>query len=200
MNKFSISISRQFGSLGRPIAKKMSEILNIEYFDRDIVDLVAKKMGLTVKEISDLEETVATGWARMKNPFGSETNEIQDQIFKVQAQTIRELAEKQSCIIVGRCADNILEDAKNNFNIHIYAPYEDRLLNCVNELGMTSKEAKKMIVEVDKVRDAYHMRYAKYYPNDKNHMDLMINSALLGVEGTAELLSDIVKKYFIKTV
>ena len=120
-----------------------------------------------------------------------------DKIFAVQGQVIRELADKQSCIIVGRCADSVLEDYKNNVNIHIYAPYEDRILNCVNELGMTSKEAKKMIIDVDKARDAYHMRYAKYYPNDKNHMDFMVNSAMLGVEGTAELLSDLVTKLFI---
>ena len=197
MKKFSVAISREFGSLGRPIARRMSEMLEIEYFDRDIVDLVAKKMDLSVKEVSDLEETVATGWARMRNPFGSGTNEIQDQIYTVQGQIIRELAEKQSCIIVGRCGDSILDDFKNNVNIHIYAPYEDRILNCVNELGMTSKEAKKMIHDIDKARDAYHLRYAKYYPNDKNHMDFMVNSAILGVEGTAALLSELVKKMFI---
>lgn len=195
MKRFSISISRQFGSLGRPIARELSEILGIEYYDRDIVDMVSKKHNISVKEISDLEET-ATKYAFMKFPLGTGTTAAQDKIFLAQANIITELAEKESCIIVGRCADSILGDNENNLNVYIYAPYEDRLVNCVNELGMDTKQAKKTISEVDKARAAYHMRYAKYLPNDPDHIDIMINSALFGVHGTAEFLADIVRKHF----
>ena len=69
-------------------------------------------------------------------------------------------------------------------------------MNCVNELGMDTKQAKKMIHEVDKARDAFHLRYAKYKPNDMDHMDIMVNSALLGVKGTAEYLCDLIQKRF----
>lgn len=195
MKKFSVVISRQFGSLGRPIAKEMSEILGVEYYDRDIVTMVAKEHNITIKEVSTLEEK-ATQYSFMKFPLGNGTTAAQDKIFNTEAKIIRELAEKESCIIVGRCADAILGDNNNNINIFIYASYEDRLLNCVNQLGMDTKEAKKMIKEVDKARDAFHMRYAKYKPNDMDHMDIMVNSAMLGVRGTAEYLCDIIKKRF----
>lgn len=195
MKKFSVVISRQFGSLGRAIAKEMSEILNVEYYDRDIVTMVAKEHNITIKEVSTLEEK-ATKYTFMKFPLGTGTTVAQDKIFDSEAKIIRELADKESCIIVGRCADYILGDNDNNVNIFIYAPYEDRLVNCVNELGMETKQAKKMIQEVDKARDAFHLRYAKYKPNDMNHMDIMVNSALLGVRGTAEYLCDLIQKRF----
>ena len=135
MKKFSIVISRQFGSLGRPIAKEMSEILGVEYYDRDIVTMVAKEHNITIREVSNLEEK-SSRYAFMKFPLGNGTVAAQDKIFNSTARIIRELAEKESCIIVGRCADAILGDNPDNVNIFIYAPYEERLVNCVNELGM----------------------------------------------------------------
>ena len=195
MKKFSVVISRQFGSLGRPIAKEMSEILGVEYYDRDIVTMVAKAHNITIREVSNLEEK-SSRYAFMKFPLGNGTVAAQDKIFDSTARIIRELAEKESCIIVGRCADAILGDNPDNVNIFIYAPYEERLVNCVNELGMEPKEARKMIRDVDKARNAFHTRYAKYKPNDTKHMDVMISSSLLGVKGTAEYLCEMVKKRF----
>lgn len=199
MKKYVISISRQFGSLGRPIAKKLSELLNINYYDREIVDKVAKKHNLSIKEVSDLEEKAMGGFGFMKFPLGTGTNSAQDGIFEAESMIIRELAEKESCIIVGRCADAILEDNPDHISIFIYAPYEDRIVNCVNDLGMDTKSAKKMIAEVDRARDAYHMRYAKYLPNDINHIDLMINSGTFGVNQTAIFLAQIIKERFSDT-
>jgi Cytidylate kinase len=196
MEKYVISISRQFGSLGRPIAKKMSELLGIEFYDRDIVDFAAKKMNMSVKQISDAEESAKNPFFRMKFPLGTGTTVAQDEIFEMQKSIILELASKESCIIVGRCSDSILEDFENHINIFIYAPYENRIINCVNQLGMEPKAAAKMIAEVDKARDAYHMRYVKYLPNDLEHIDLMINSALFGEDGTAEYLSALIRQKF----
>lgn len=195
MKKFTVAIARQFGSLGRPIAREMSEILGVEYYDRDIVTMVAKEHNITIREVSSLEEK-ATKYSFMKFPLGTGTTAVQDKIFDTTAKIIRELAEKESCIMVGRCADAILGDNPNNINIFIYAPYEERVVNCVNELGMDPKQAKKMIHDVDRARDAFHIRYAKYKPNDINHMDIMVNSGMMGVRGTAEYLCEIITKKF----
>ena len=195
MKKFSVVISRQFGSLGRPIAAKMSEILGVEYYDRDIVTMVANEHNLSISDVSSNEEK-AVPYSFMRFPLGHGTTAVQDKIFSTESKLIAELADKESAIFVGRCADYILGDRQNNINIFIYAPYEDRLVNCVNSLGMDTKSAKKMIDEVDKARESFHLRYAKYKPNDMNHVDIMINSALLGVDGTAEYLCDIIKKKF----
>ncbi|SEW44520.1 cytidylate kinase-like family protein [[Clostridium] fimetarium] len=196
MKKYTITITRQFGSLGRPIAKKMSEILGIEYYDREIVDEAAKKIKLPVSTVSNQEEIARSNFFYMKLPLGNNTSDIQDHIFDVQRKIITELAEKESCIIVGRCADYILQDKENLMNIYIYAPYENRFLNCVEYLHMKQDVARKMIYEVDKARAAYQMRYAKYLPEDINHRNILIDSSFMGIDATAEYLAQMVKIKF----
>lgn len=195
MNHYAITITRQFGSLGRPIARSLAERLGIEYYDRDIVESVAQKTGLSVHTISNEEESAKNRFWKMKFPLGSpDTNIIQDQIFEVQKHIIQDLAQKENCIIVGRCSDYVLKDYENGIHIYIYASYEQRMKNCVNTLHLEPQTAQKMIKDVDKAREAYHVKYAGYFPNDENHHDIMIDSGFLGVEGTAEVLEDIVRK------
>lgn len=194
--KYIVTITRQFGSLGRPIAREMSEILGIEYYDRDIVEEPSKKMNLPVSKISEHEETYSTNLFSMLLPLGSDSIAKQDEIYNAQKQVIREMAEKESCIIVGRCADYIFRDHRNVLNIYIYAPVDARYKNCVEVLKMKPEEATKMIYKVDKARTAYHKRYAKYAPGDPDSKQIMIDSSMLGVRGTAEILAEIVQKRF----
>ena len=194
--KYIVTITRQFGSLGRPIAREMSELLKIEYYDRDIVEATSKKMNLPVSKISEHEETYSTNLFSMLLPLGSDSIAKQDEIYNVQKEVIREMAEKESCIIVGRCADYIFRDHRNVLNIYIYAPVDARYKNCVEVLKMKPEEATKMIYKVDKARTAYHKRYAKYAPGDPDSKQIMIDSSMLGVRGTAEILAEIVQKRF----
>lgn len=196
MAKYIITITRQFGSLGRPIAKRMSELLGIEYYDRDIVEATSKKMNLPVSKISEHEEKYETSLFSMVLPLGSDSMTKQDQIFEVQKEVIRELAQKDSCIIVGRCADYIFRGMPNVLNIYIYAPVMARYVNCVESLKMKPEEATRMIYKVDKARANYHKRYAKYLPEDMDSKQIMIDSSMLGVDGTAEFLVELVKKRF----
>ena len=200
-NKYVITITRQFGSMGRPIAKKMAEMLGIEYYDRDIVDNAAEKLNLPVSVIDEREEKassrVANPFSRMVFPLGTQnTTEQQDKIFEAQQNIIKFLAEKETCIIVGRCADFTLEEMENAMHIYIYAPYEVRVEHCVKDLNIEVEEARKMIVAVDEARDSYHMQYAGYHPDDKNHKSILVDSSFLGVEGTADFLVDAVKRKF----
>ncbi len=194
--KFVVTITRQFGSMGRPIARMVSERLGIEYYDRDIVEMTSKNLQLPVSAISDVEESAKTAFFNMNYPLGMGTTAIQDSIFSVQKKIIIDLAERESCIIVGRCADYILWDRKNIFNVFIYAPYEARLSNCIERLNLRPDEAKKMIASVDKARESYHRHYCGYSMSDKEHKHLMIDSSLLGIEGTCEILTDVIRKKF----
>lgn len=200
MERYVITINRQFGSMGRPIARQLSEILKINYYDRDIVEQTARRLNLSVSTISAAEDYVKSRFSFMRYPLGSEIQARQDEVFRAQEGIIRDFAEKESCIIVGRCADYVLKDFENRLDFYIYAPYEARYQNCVNLLYMEPSEAKYMIKAVDKARDAYHKRYAGYKPGDPEHNDLMINSAMLGAEGTAKYLADLAKLRFGKNV
>lgn len=197
MKKFVVTLNRQFGSMGRPIAQKMADQLNIQFYDRDIIEMAAKKIDMSLKEASNLEESASINpfW-QMCFPlgFGSENKKIK--LFEEQRQLIINLADKSSCVIVGRCSDYILRDHKNILRIFIYASYEERLFNCVNLLHLNEKEAQQMIKKIDIARDAYQKNFANYKQGDFNYSDILINSSLLGVEDTAKILSQIVISKF----
>ena len=199
-SKYVVTITRQFGSLGRPIARKMADKLGIEYYDSDIVDQAAKKLNLPVSVVNEEEESakkiLVNPFSRMMYPLGKGTSTTQDEIFQAQQNIIKFLAEKETCVIVGRCSDFTLEEMENVVHIYIYAPYEARVEHCVKDLHMDINEARKMIVAVDEARDSYHMQYAGYKPDDKNHKDILIDSSFLGVEGTADYLVEAVKRRF----
>ena len=194
--RYVITITRQFGSLGRPIAREMAKMLDIDYYDRDIVEMAAKEMQQPVSVVSDIEESGNSLISKMRFPLGTGERSMQDRLFQIQQKIITDIVDRESCIIVGRCSDYILRNYKNCINVYIYAPFEARYHNCVNSLNMNPKEAKRMIQEVDRARLQYHKRYAKYEPEDINYKDILINSSLLGVDGTAEYLVDMVKKKF----
>lgn len=195
--RYYINIARQFGSLGRPIARELSAMLGIEYYDRDIVEQTAREMNLTVGSIGERDEEVdAFKFARMSLPLGSSSQDEQDNIFEAQKKVIINLADRGSCIFVGRCADYILREQPNCLNVFIYAPKEERYLNCVNSLNMKPDEAKRMIERVDKARDRYYQHYAKHKPYDFEYCHLAVDSSIFGVTGTAELLCNIAKQKF----
>ena len=194
MEQYVVTISRQFGSLGRTIAEKMSELLQVEYLDRDIVEATAKRMRQSVSVISDEEENSKSVFLRRKYPLGMGMPSIQDEIFCVQKNIIRDFASKSSCIIVGRCADSILRDFKNHLNVYIYAPYEERLKNCTEVLHMDLKTAKKMMKDVDKARENYCKRYCTEVYTIFDNKDIMLDSSKFGVDGTARIITSIVKQ------
>ena len=193
-NRFVITVTRQFGSMGRPIAMKLAETLGIEYYDRDIVEKTAEKLNLPSAIVDEMEEKArheyVNPYMRMKYPLGRQsTSAQQDQIFETQKNIIAFLAEQHSCVIIGRCADFILADHPDSMHIYIYAPYVCRLRHCTQDLGLSEEEGKKMIHDVDLARQAYHERYAGCLPGDPKYKDILINSAFLGTERTVEYLA-----------
>ena len=196
--QYIITIVREFGSMGRPIARRLSELLGIEFYDRDIVEETARKMNLPVSVISINEENQGSAYSWMRFPLGKSSREKQDEIFRVQSEIIRSLAKRESCVIVGRCSDYILRDFENRLSICVYAPFEKRIENCVSSLGMDEETAMQMTVEVDKARRKYHKRYANYSPEDIKNKNLLIDSSFFGIEGTARLIAEIAKSKFGK--
>lgn len=193
MKNYVVTISRQFAAMGRSVAQAMSDELDIAFYDRDIVEATAARMGLPVSEISDREDNHSR-YFRSLYPLGTGMLSIQDELFQTQRNIIRDLAEKESCIIVGRCADVVLADKKNVLNIRVIAPYDARLKNCVEKLGMDEKTAKKMIERIDRSREQYHKEYGGCELT--KYTDIMINTARYGIEGAAEQLCSIVRQRF----
>ncbi len=198
---YVITISRQFASLGRTIGQKMAADLGIMLYDRDIVAETASRMGISIKDVSDNEES-ATGEKSkrsflMRNRlFNFHHYDISDEIFEVQQNIIRDFAARESCIIVGRCAETVLSGRPNLLSVYIYAPIQERFNNCVNELMMDEDTAMDSIKRVDAARESYRRRYA---PDAKSILDnhhLMVDSSRLGPDMTAKMLVQAVRTIF----
>jgi cytidylate kinase len=191
MEKYAITISRQFAAMGRSIAIELAKQLGIEFLDRDIVEETAKRMGVTIQEISKEEEEVGSKFAYKMYPLGIGSTSIKDEIFSVQKNIIQDFAKDESCIIVGRCGSYCLKDHPRLLRVYVYAPYEARLKNCVEIFGMSEKEASKAIDRIDIVRENYHKAYIEGYVNPMLESDLCINSASYTIEGAAKLIKDV---------
>ena len=198
MEQYVITISRQFGSMGRSIAHKLSEMLEIEFLDRDIVEATAKRMGLPVSVISEQEESSKLKFFPRMYPLGIGIPNLKDEIFNVQKNIIMDFASKESCIIVGRCADSILCGTENLLSVYIYAPYEARLKNCTDILQMDLKTAKRMIREVDAARENYHRTYCPDWTGPFDYKHIMLDSSRFGIDGTAKIIADIAREKWCK--
>ncbi len=196
MEKYVITISRQFGALGRTIAQQMSEKLGINFYDRDIVEHTAKRMGLPVSYISNEEERSGNFFEEKRYPLGMGPVSMQEELFQIQTNIIRDFAQKESCIIVGRCSDYCLRDMDRVLNIYVYAPVEKRIENCTSILGMDEKTARKMLQDVDKAREGYRRKYCKNMSDVFDNRDICIDSGKFGAEVTADLLCDIARSVF----
>ena len=196
MKQYVVTISRQFGSMGRMIAQQLSRELGVDFYDRDIVEETASRMGLPVSVISNTEENSKSIYFKQQYPLGMGIASMRDEIFLIQKNIIRDLTQKESCIIVGRCADSILMDMENHLNVYVYAPFDARLRNCTEILKMDEKTARKMIREVDRSRELYHRRYCPEYLDPSTNKDIMIDSSRFGTEGTVKILTGLVRELF----
>lgn len=196
MEPYVITISRQFASMGRSIAQELSEQLNIDFYDRDIVEETSRRLGLPISEVSNKEEASSSIYFKRQYPLGTGITSVRDEIYMVEKNIIQDFSKKGSCIIVGRCADSILADHPRHLSVYIYAPYTNRLKNCTELLGMDEATAKKMIREVDASRNLYHKRYCPEAKDEFTNHDIMIDSSHFGITGTAGLLTHIVEEHF----
>ena len=196
MKQYVVTISRQFGSMGRMIAQQLSRELGGDFYDRDIVEETASRMGLPVSVISNTEENSKSIYFKQQYPLGMGIASMRDEIFLIQKNIIRDLAQKESCIIVGRCADSILMDMENRLNVYIYAPMDARLRNAVELAKLDERTAKKMIREIDRSRELYHRRYCPEYVDASTNKDIMIDSSRFGAEGTVKILAGLVREMF----
>lgn len=183
MNKI-ITIGREFGSGGRELGRRLAEELNIEYYDKEIITEIANHTQLSEEYVSEILEhrihhlyPITVG--RTIN-FSSDYQIKQIQsIYIAQCEILKKLAEKSSCVIVGRCADYILKDY-NPFKIFVYADMESRITRCLkrnDENGeLTRKKIKRHILKIDKDRAKYYQYYTGLKWGDKSNYDLCINT------------------------
>ena len=193
-----ITITREFGSMGRPIAKRVAEIMGYEYLDRDIIDATVKKTGIPIEEFLDMEEKPLTPYDKMIYPLGIGDAVKQDKIFEAEKEAILELSSKQNCVIVGRCSDYILHKAKkqNLFSVHIYAPVHVRKNFGMQELGILPDKIDDYIVRVDSGRSEFYRRHTGVSFNSMRYRDILISSEYLTKEEVAQSICTMARYRF----
>ncbi|WP_319200525.1 cytidylate kinase-like family protein [uncultured Ilyobacter sp.] len=196
MKNYVITIGREFGSGGPLIGKILAEKLGIKFYDAEIIELTAKKNNMKTSYVEEYDESMEETIENKSILAALKKNSIQDKLYKEEVEVIKDIASKESCVIIGRCGNHILKDMKNAIHIFIYAPYGFRF-NRISEVYPLTKEAtEKMISQVDKARHDYYKRYTKTYRGDREGKHILMDSSLLGIQGTAEVLKQIVIKRF----
>lgn len=192
-----INVGRQFGSGGKLIALRISEVLGIPVYDNELISKAADESGFSKElfERSDEKRSIFNissffGSGR----FGSTQNYVGDnELFKIQSEVIKNIAAKGSAIFVGRCSNYILRDHKC-LDVFITAPIEDRVKRVSERLGISAEEASARIGRQDRTRETYYNFFTFGNWGAASDYDLCVDSSILGIDGTSDYIIDFGKK------
>ena len=198
-----ITVSREFGSGGREIAKRLSDELGIDYYDREILTAIAEECLLDEEYVEEmLNKKLMSNYQLSFSHTFSYVPMLESSITNVLAQQqkiIRELAEKEDCIIVGRCADIILEKYKP-FRLFVYADMDAKVERCMNRAeegeNLTKREMEKKIKQIDKARASYHNVISDYPWGDKRGYNLCINTTDVDIKKIVPYIARYINEYF----
>ena len=188
MNRI-ITISREFGSGGRTVGNKVAEQLGIPCYDSELIEKLAQESGFTKDYIKEAGEYTPGGFlasAFSNRAFGP-TNE--DILWEMQCRIITELAEKESCVIVGRCADCVLQDKADCLKVFIHADMAFRAERIVKVYGEREESPEQRLRDKDKRRAAYHRFYTNMKWGYAENYHLTLDSGVLGIDRCVDIIS-----------
>jgi cytidylate kinase len=195
-NNLIITIGRQYGSGGHEIARELSELMGIKMYDKELIEKSAIKSGIAPEILHMYDEhptnSLLYSMSVGVNPFSASVTGIHyepigDRVFKAQADIIRHIAEEESCIFVGRCANSILKDRANVLSVFIHADLEQRITRICEYENISRAKASDIIKKADKRRAGYCSQFADMKWGVATNYDLCINSAI-GFGNAAQLI------------
>lgn len=195
-----ITVGRQFGSGGRDVGEKIAKELGIPFYDKELVEMAAQKSDISKEALKEVDEratssflySLAGGNYSMRGinaPLYYELP-INDKLFIAQADVIKNVAKQGSCVIVGRCADYVLEDEENVdlMNIFVYASLDFRAKRVMNALGLSQAKARDRVTKTDKQRRVYYDYYTSKNWGVMSNYDLCLNTEKIGIDNAADLV------------
>ena len=186
-----ITISREFGSGGRTIGRKVAEKLGLPCYDAELIHKIAQESGFAEDYVQEEGEYASAGWLEpfLSNRSMGPTN--QDKLFGIQRRIILDLAHKGPCVIVGRCADFILRDEADCLKVFIHADMEHRAQRIVREYGEREETPEQRLREKDKRRAAYHRFYTDMKWGHAQNYHLCLDSGVLGIDRCVEVIASL---------
>ena len=186
-----ITVSREYGSGGRYVGRLIADKLGIKLYDKEFITKVAEETGLSEEYIENNEQK-RDALAGLNNGYYFGLNNA-DELFIKESELIKNVANKESCVIIGRCSNFILKDKENVVKVFIYSSMEDKIKRATEIYGLDKQKAEKEIKRIDKLRANHYKHYTEKEWNDPSNYDICINSDVLGVEKAADLICEIVK-------
>ena len=191
MNKV-IAISREFGSGGRTIGKMVAEKLGIPCYDNDLITETAKKSGLAEEFIKERGEYMdSPGFFGAFGGRDYNGHSIQDDLWRIQRQVIEDIAQRESCVIVGRCADYILRDKADILTVFIHSAIDKRAERIVRVYGEREEAPEQRLKDKDKRRKAFYQLYTDLKWGDIRNYHIALDSGVLGIDRCADLICEI---------
>lgn len=196
MNKV-ITIGRQYASGGREIGEKLAKRYGIPFYDNELITRAAKESGFAEETFEKAEDkatnsllySLAMGINVYGNQdFGFSGLSLDDRIFLAQSDVIRKVADEGPCVIVGRCADYVLREREDVFNIFIRATMDFRLDRAINNYGVEEKKAADFILKNDKRRGNYYSYHVGEKWMNLNNYDMVVCSSVMGIENTVDCI------------
>lgn len=198
--KTVITIGRQYGSGGHEIGLRLARKLNVPFYDKELLQKAAKESGLCEKIFHQFDEkprSVLYSIAMDSYPFilpGAGMGESLDQqVYLATYNTIRRMADRGPCVIIGRCADYALADQSNLLTLFISAPLAMRIQTVEQREGLSAEKAKALISRTDKRRAAYYEYYSSRKWGGVDSYDFCLNSAVFGLDGSVELIQQVIE-------
>ena len=200
-----ITIGRELGSGGRTIGKLVANRLGIPYYDRELIDKAAENSGLTTQYIESSEQRITNSFLynlAMGTSYGygilqnanRQTLPLSEQIYEAQREVITKFANQGRCVIVGRCADQILADREDVFRVFIYADMNKRVQRGIQEYGMAKQTARKEIEKSDKERSRHYNIFTDKIWGDRHNYDLLLNSSKMDYENCAKIICNLAEE------
>ena len=202
-NHFIITISREFCSGGQRIAAKLSQDLGVKMYDEDLLSAASEETGISKElfESHDEKPTNSFLYSLVMDTYsfnyaGNAYSDmpINQQIFLAQFDTIKKIAAQESCVILGRCADYALEEMEECTTVFLCADYDDRVAFACEHFNLTPGQAKDRIKKEDKSRSSYYNFYTDKKWGSASGYDLCLNTSVLGINGTAEMIEEYVRR------
>lgn len=199
MKHMIITIGCEYGARGNAVGKKIAEDLGIKFYDRELVDAIIDEVGVPKDIMEKVEEGITIagkGVQGQERGNFSKYADLTERAIHVQKQIIRKLAERESCVIIGRSADYILKDREDVLRIFIYSPNKVRIQNVMESHNLSEADAKLLISEKDKRYHKRHLALTGSNRGDRHNRDMLIDSSLLGVERTAKYIETLAEELF----
>ena len=192
MAKRIITISREFGSGGRFIGEEVAKKLGIKYYDKDIIAQIAEQSGFSQEYITEKAELSPKKGLFAYAFSGRDVTgkSIEDMVYEAQRKVILEIAEKESCVIIGRNADFILKDKDNVLNVFIHGDMPEKVARICKLYNVTEEEAEKMMADIDKRRMTNYRFYTDQKWGMAKNYTLSLNSSELGYDLCEKIIMD----------